>query len=144
MRRVSTLSDLGRLAISPPGMGFLLAAIGLIVWTALSVGAGFGAPEGGFRLREAWDSSAYFYVGIPVMALAVAAAAFVRPRRAWRWPLWLVGGHQAGVLLVGLGMQSGFSLILLTLILAILLAAFFSIPALIGSMAARRLMERAY
>ena len=78
------------------------------------------------------------------MALAVGFAAFMRPERAWRWPLWLVAGHQTGVLLVGLGMQSGLSLIILTLILAVLLAAFFFVPALLGSMAARWLAERAY
>ena len=144
MRSVSKSSDMGRLATSPMGIGFLLAATGLVVWTGLSIWGGFSSPEGGFRLREAWDTNAYFAVGIPIMALAVAAASFVRPRRIWRWPLWLVGGHQLGVLLIGLGMQSGLSLILLTLILAMLLAAFFAIPALIGSMAARALMQRAY
>jgi hypothetical protein len=143
MRSVSNSGDIGRLAASPAGMGILLAATGLLVWTGLSIWGGVGSPEG-FRLREAWDTNAYFTIGIPIMALAVAAASFVRPRRIWRWPLWLVAGHQLGVLLIGLGMQSGLSLILLTLILAILLAAFFAIPALLGSMAARRLMQRAY
>jgi len=144
MSGVGSTGDIGRLATSPAGIGFLLAATGLIVWTGLSIWGGLGSAEGGLRLREAWDTSAYFTIGIPIMALAVAAASFVRPRRIWRWPLWLVGGHQLGVLLVGLGMQSGLSLILLTLILAVLLAAFFAIPAAIGSMAARRLMQRAY
>ena len=143
MRSVSNSSDIGRLATSPAGIGILLAATGLLVWTGLSIWGGVGSPEG-FRLREAWDTNAYFAIGIPIMALAVAAASFVRPRRIWRWPLWLVAGHQLGVLLIGLGMQSGLSLILLTLILAILLAAFFAIPAVIGSIAARRLMQRAY
>jgi hypothetical protein len=73
----------------------------------------------------------------------VAFAAFVRPRRAWRWPLWLVGGHQAGVLLVGLGMQSALSVIILTMIIAVLLAAFFTIPAMLGSFAARMVTQRA-
>ena len=144
MRNVNALSDVSRLGASPAGTGILLAATGLVVWTGLSIWGGIATAESGFRLREAWDSSAYFYVGLPVMALAVAIAAFARPKRIWRWPLWLVAGHQLGVLLVGLGMQSGLSLIILTLILAILLMAFFAIPAVIGSMAARRLMERVY
>jgi hypothetical protein len=142
MRSVVSLRDFERLGTTPAGIGVVLAAIGLIVWIGLSIWGGFALSEDGFRLREAWDTSAYFYVGMPVMALAVAMAAFLRPRRAWRWPLWLVGGHQLGVLLIGLGMQSGFSLILLTAMLAILLAAFFTIPAMLGSMAARRLVAR--
>jgi hypothetical protein len=116
----------------------------MIVWIGLSVWAGIPTTEAGFRMREAWDSAAYFYLGVPVMTLAVAAAAFLRPERAWRWPVWLVAGHQAGVMIVGLGMQSGLSLVILTVILAILLAALFAVPAFLGSLAARHLMERAY
>jgi hypothetical protein len=41
-------------------------------------------------------------------------------------------------------MQSGLSLIILTLVFAVLLAAAFTIPALLGAHAARRLAERAY
>jgi hypothetical protein len=121
----------------------VLAAMGLFVWIGLSVWAGIAA-EDGFRLREAWDSSAYFYLGVPMMALAVAAAAFLRPQRAWRWPIWLVAGHQAGVMIVGLGMQSGLSLVILTIILAILLAALFAVPAFLGAIAARHLAPPAY
>jgi hypothetical protein len=144
MRSVSVLDEAKRLAVTLAGNGILLAGMGFAVWTGLSVWAGFAAGEPGFRLREAWDSSAYLYVGLPVMVLAVAVAAFAQPRRAWRWPLWLVAGHQIGMLLVGLGMQSELSLFILTLILAILLAAFLFIPALLGSTAARMLAGRAY
>ena len=80
----------------------------------------------------------------PAMMIAVTAAAFHVPERIWRWPLWLVAGHQAGVLFVGLGMQSGLSLFILTLLIAVLLAAFFAVPALIGSLLARRVGARAY
>jgi hypothetical protein len=126
------------------GPGALLALFGLAAWIGLSVLAGLSGAEMGFRLREAWDISAYFYVGIPIMAAAVAVVAFLRPERAWRWPLWLVAGHQLGMLIVGVGMQSALSLVLLTIILAILLAAFFAVPATVGAMAARAMAERAY
>jgi hypothetical protein len=127
------------LAASPTARGLVLAAVGLAVWTGLSLWGGAAGGEDGLGLREAWDTPAYFYAGVPVMAVAVAAAAFFMPERVWRWPLWLVGGHQAGVMLVGLGMQSGLSLVILTLMLAVLLAALFAVPALVGSLLAKHM-----
>jgi hypothetical protein len=142
MRIVSEAAGATSLRSSPTAIGLLLAAVGLAVWVGLSILG--GVSEGGLRLREAWDTAAYFYLGVPVMAVAVAAAAYVMPHRVWRWPLWLVGGHQLGIILVGLGMQSGLSLFILTLILAVLLAAAFTVPALIGSLLARLTGERAF
>lgn len=144
MRILQDLAEIRRYGLSAAAVGFLLAATGLTVWTGLSIWGGLVHLEGGFRLREAWDTQAYLYLGLPLMALSVGLAAFHIPERAWRWPLCLVGGHQAGILLIGLGMQSGLSLIILTLVLAILLAALFAIPAVVGSVVARRLTERAY
>jgi uncharacterized protein (DUF983 family) len=125
-------------------MGILLAAAGFMAWTGPSSWGGPAEADSALRLHSAWDVPAYFYVGVPVMAAAVALASFMRPERAWRWPLWLVGGHQLGVMVIGLGMQSGLSLILLTIILGILLAAGFAVPAMLGAMAARAMAERAY
>jgi hypothetical protein len=144
MRRVNVLEHIERLAGSPAWIGPALGATGFVAWVGLSVMSGYGAAESGFRLRAAWDTDAYFYIGAPVMALAVAAAAFLHPERAWRWSLWLVAGHQMGVLLLGLGMQSGLSLVILTLALGALLAVLFAIPAFAGAEAARRLAERVY
>ena len=144
MRAVDGLTELRRFVASEVGLGVLLAVTGFVAWAALSLWGSAAAAEAGFRWREAWDEPAYFYVGLPVMALAVAAAAFARPTRVWRWPLWLVGGHQLGVMLVGLGMQSGLSLVLLLAMLGILLAAGFAVPAMLGAMAARAMTERAY
>lgn len=143
MRRVNVLEQAQRLVASPAGTGFALAATGFLVWVGLSVVGGFGAGSG-FRLGEAWDTDAYFFVGAPVMVLAVAAAAFLHPERVWRWSLWLVAGHQTGVLLLGLGMQSGLSLMILTPALGALLAVLFTIPALAGAEAGRRMAERVY
>lgn len=144
MRLLRDLALFWQCGLSPAPLGILLALIGFLVWTGLSVWGGIADSEPGFRLREAWDTSAYLYGGLPLMALSVAVAGFHIPERAWRWPLCLVGGHQAGILLVGLGMQSGLSLVILTLALAILLAGFFAIPALLGSVVARHLTERAF
>lgn len=142
MSIVHEWADFRRLSTSSATTGISLAATGLAVWIGLSVWAGTSGDDG-FRLREAWDSEAYFVLGVPLMALAVAFAAYAAPERIWRWPLWLVGGHQIGVLLVGLGMQSGLSLVLLTLILAVLLTTAFAVPAFIGGLVARRMTERA-
>lgn len=144
MRRGSFGESLRRFSDTPAATGLLLASIGWTVWTALSMWGGMDLNEMRMQLREAWDTQAYFYVGIPVMAIAVAMAGYHMPERVWRWPLWLVGGHQLGVLMIGLGMQSGLSLFILTLILAILMVAFFTMPALAGSILARRMTERAY
>ena len=122
----------------------LLAATGLFTWIMVSAWGGLAAGEAGFRLREAWEVPTYFYVGLPVMTLAVATAAFFRPERPWRWALWLVVGHQLGVMVVGVGMQSGLSLMILVGVFAVLLAAGFAIPAMIGASVARRLAPRAY
>lgn len=135
MRRVSALGEFQRIAASPAASGPALALTGLLVWIGFSTLSGFG---------EAWDTEAYLYLGVPVMALAVAAAGFLHPERPWRWALWLVGGHQMGMLLLGLGMQSGLSLLILTAALGALLAVGFALPAFAGAEAARRLAERAY
>jgi hypothetical protein len=136
-------SDFRRPKAYPVTTGLLLAATGLVVWTGLSAWGGLASPEE-YRLREAWDTQAYFALGLPLMAIAVAMASFYIPERIWRWPLWLVSGHQLGVLLVGVGMQSGLSLLLLALIIGMLLAVIFAAPALAGSLLARRVVERGY
>ena len=138
------MGQLRRLAASPLALGFGLAVAGFLIWIALSLVVGFGASAEGFRLREAWDTEAYFYVGVPVMSLVVGVAGFLNPERVWRWALWLAAGHQTGVLVLGLGMQSGLSLIILTLALGSLLAVVFALPALAGAEAARRIGERVY
>ena len=135
MRVSAHLSDLRSLLAAPLVTGPALAFIGFGIWTLLSAFSG---------LRDAWEMPVYFYVGLPLMMAAVSVASFHMPRRIWRWPLWMVGGHQAGVFVVGLGMQSGLSLLILLMALAILLAALLSFPALIGSMAARRVGQRVY
>jgi hypothetical protein len=139
MRSVGLLDQARQLAVTPAFCVSVLAGFGLVLWIGLSVWAGFAGQETAFRLREAWDAPAYFYVGLPLMVVTVAVAGFMRPERAWRWPVSLVAGHQVGLLLVGLGMQSELSLLILTLLLAAMLAAILFIPALLGSTAARML-----
>lgn len=143
MRFVQDYFDVRNLESAPTLTGLALAATGLTAWIGFSVWAGQRGLEG-FRIGEAWDTRGYFLVGLPLMAVAVAAAAFRMPRHALRWPLWLVAGHQLGVLIGGLGMQPGLSRLILVTALGMLLAVMFAVPALLGSIAARRLDERAY
>jgi hypothetical protein len=118
-----------------------LAGVGLIVWLGLSILGGF--TESGFRLREAWDTALYLYVGLPIMALAVACSAVLHPSRAWRWPIWLVGGHALGVILTGIALRSGPTLLVPTTILGIMLVVLFAIPAYLA-VGARALYFRSF
>ncbi len=136
-------SDFRRIPVLGGTTGPLLAATGFTVWTGLAVWAGMAADEPTFALREARNTNAYFLLGLPLMATAVAAAGYQVPERCWQWPLWLVAGHQVGMMVGGLGMQSGLSLLILSLIIATLLAIAFAVPALIGSQLARRGRARA-
>lgn len=50
--------------------------IGVLTWGAISTIS---------DRREAWDSSSYFSVGMPVVCAASAILGFIEPRRVWRW-----------------------------------------------------------
>lgn len=144
MRRIGPSGKIRSPAAASLCLGLALAVTGFLVWTVLSILGGAAPFETSLRLREAWDMTLYIYAGVPIMALAVLVVAFLRPDQAIVWPIWLVAGHQTGVFMIGLGKQSGPSLLILTLALGVLLAVGFAIPALAGANAARRLAERAY
>jgi hypothetical protein len=118
--------------------GPLLAVGGFGLWIGFSAWARHADGSAEAALRRAWDLPAYLYLGLPLMALGVGVTAFQSPARFWRWPVYLAAGHQAGVLLLGVGMQSGLSLLILTLAVGILLGAGLCVPALLGSMAAHQ------
>ena len=50
--------------------------IGVLTWGAISTIS---------DRREAWDSSSYFSVGMPVVCAASAILGFIEPQKAWRW-----------------------------------------------------------
>ena len=77
----------------------LAAGAGFAVWVSISVLSG-GMWNGSLVVREAWDTPAYFSVGLPVLAVAGAVAGFLAPRRVWRWPLWIAVGQALGMALV--------------------------------------------
>ena len=54
----------------------IAAVSGILVWVLVSSISG---------RREAWDSAAYFQVGIPALCLVSAVMGYLAPDRAWRW-----------------------------------------------------------
>ncbi len=56
---------------------YLVAIVcGVSVWALVSAASG---------KREAWDSSLYFSVGMPIVCVVSAALGFFEPRHSWRW-----------------------------------------------------------
>ena len=51
------------------------AASGILVWVVVSLS----------DRREAWDSPAYFQVGIPMLCIMSALMSYLSPDRPWRW-----------------------------------------------------------
>lgn len=51
--------------------------------------------------KEAWDSNAYFSVGIPVMCALIFAIGYRFPERVWRWTLCMAVGQALAMLLAG-------------------------------------------
>ncbi len=47
--------------------------------------------------KEAWDSSVYFYVGIPIMCALIFAISYFFPTHAWRWTLSMAVGQSLAI-----------------------------------------------
>ena len=58
--------------------------IGALTWAVISAASG---------RREAWDSSWYFSVGMPVICVASAILGFVEPQKSWRWGITPLAGQ---------------------------------------------------
>jgi hypothetical protein len=43
--------------------------------------------------KEAWDSSVYFFVGVPIMCALIFVISYLFPTRAWRWTLSMAVGQ---------------------------------------------------
>lgn len=75
----------------------LCLAIGFGVWVAISIASGT-EHEGRFHVREAWDTPVYFWLGLPVLAVCAGIASFISAASVWRWPLMIVLGQAAGMI----------------------------------------------
>lgn len=117
-------------------MTILCAAAGFAVWAGISVAAG-GEREGEFYVREAWDTPAYFWLGLPLLALAAGIAGYIAPGRSWRWPLWIVAGQAVAMIFVH---PAGTSLALLpltALFAGLPLLALLTLPTALGRILGR-------
>jgi hypothetical protein len=75
----------------------ILALAGFAAWASFAVMPLF---SGHVSMREAWDTSAYWSVGIPLLlAVQMAGGALLRGP-CWGEPLWTLGGHFLGVVLL--------------------------------------------
>jgi hypothetical protein len=69
---------------------YLLAvAAGAAVWIAVSAASG---------RREAWDSSLYFSLGVPVICVLSLVLALLSPARPWRWGVLPLAGQFVAML----------------------------------------------
>jgi peptidoglycan/LPS O-acetylase OafA/YrhL len=89
--------------------------------------------------REAWDDSSYFLVSIPLMTLAAGYAGYRARTRAWRWPLALILGQFATLLLL----QGFGNLLPLGIIVLVILGVPMMVGASIGARLGRRNEGRA-
>jgi hypothetical protein len=103
----------------------LAAAVWLVPWLLLG-------------RKEAWDHSSYFLVSIPLMMAAASYAGYRARRRAWRWPLALILGQFATLLVL----QGFGNLLPLGIIVFVILGIPMMVAALIGAWLARRKERR--
>ena len=81
-------------------VGPALALAGFAVWTVFSLLPGLTQPSGAFRIREAWDTGAFWMVGVPLIGIAQLVAGAIGAGGLLRQPLWTLGGFFAGLLAV--------------------------------------------
>jgi hypothetical protein len=75
----------------------LLAIEAFAIWAFFSA---MPLLSGHARIREAWDTSAYWVIGVPLLVLSLGAAGYASEDKPWKLALWTLAGHFLGVLLV--------------------------------------------
>jgi hypothetical protein len=97
---------------------FYLAALalGIVVWAAITSVSG---------RREAWDSSLYFSVGMPLVCAGSMVLAILEPAHSWRWGVIPFAGQFLAMLAAeGVGNL---------LPLGIVVFGIFSVPAIVAA-----------
>jgi len=93
---------------------FIAVSLGAAIWIGIVTVSG---------RREAWDSGAYFAIGIPAACLLSFVLGVVEPVRSWRWGLAPFAGQFLSLLIMeGVGNL---------LPLGVIVFAILSIPAVI-------------
>jgi hypothetical protein len=77
-----------------------LALAGFAVWTVFSLLPGLTRASGAFRIREAWDTGAFWLIGAPLLLVAQGIAGSCDGAKIFRDPLYTLGGLFAGMLLI--------------------------------------------
>jgi hypothetical protein len=77
--------------------GLLLATEAFAIWAFFTV---MPLITGNGRIREAWDTHAYWVVGIPLLVLSLAVAGYASKDKPWKLALWTLAGNFLAVLLV--------------------------------------------
>jgi hypothetical protein len=80
--------------------GLMLALLGFAVWTVFSLWPWLMNSHAPFRIREAWDTTLFWHVGVPVMLLAQLVGGMLSDGRISWQPLGLLGGFFSGIMLV--------------------------------------------
>jgi len=81
----------------PSWVGSLvLAGAGFMTWAVYSLPLLTGRAS----IREAWDDSSYWSVGLPVLLALVATAGALTQARPWMLAAATVGGHFLGILVI--------------------------------------------
>jgi hypothetical protein len=57
---------------------------GALIWALIAAASG---------RNEAWDSGAYFSIGIPAVCLLSFVLGFAAPERSWQWGVWPMVGQ---------------------------------------------------
>lgn len=91
-------------------------ALGAAIWIGISTISG---------RREAWDSGAYFAIGMPLACLLSFTLGIVEPMRSWRWGIAPFAGQFLSLLIIeGVGNL---------LPLGVIVFAMLSVPAVIAA-----------
>ncbi len=101
------------------------AICGLVVYLAVTVATG---------KNEAWDSAAYYVIGMPLMCAAAFVIGYLFPVKPWRWALSMACGQAIGASL------HGSSLGLLPF--AMIFMAIISVPQLVAAVIGSRLSRK--
>jgi hypothetical protein len=74
-------------------VGPLAASNGFVMWLVFAI-------QPGGQVREAWNTTAYWAIGLPLLAVMHAAVGAALRRGAWWLPACTLGGHLLAIALM--------------------------------------------